>query len=293
MPRAHPREPRHVRGINRWRARCGESRTPGSEGSCTEKARVHPLGTRDLAVQLTLPRAAGKLHYVHVACTEFLTAMHTGNRTKEAIDAGGVLPGYAGTIVRDGYKGYEHLTDALHAWCGAHGLRDLAGLHRFDPQGQLWARSMADLLIDANAAATAARNAGQARLSDEQLAKIKSWYAGAVAKGITDNQHKRTQIGKDGLRLARRFRDHQDMILRFVTDLAVGFTSNQAERDCRPVKVQQRSSGGTWRTLAGLADFAVVRSYLSTAAKWGISALRALDQLFRAGPWLPPAIRPG
>ncbi|MGH3188041.1 MAG: IS66 family transposase [Streptosporangiaceae bacterium] len=74
----------------------------------------------------TPARAAGKLHYVHVACTEFLTAMHTGDRSKEAIDAGQVLPGYAGTIVRDGYKGYEHLTDALHAWCGAHGLRDLA-----------------------------------------------------------------------------------------------------------------------------------------------------------------------
>ena len=87
--------------------------------------------------------------------------MHTGDRTKEAIDAGGVLPGYAGTIVRDGYKGYEHLTGALHAWCGAHGLRDLAGLYRFDPDGQLWARAMADLLIDANAAATAARTAGR------------------------------------------------------------------------------------------------------------------------------------
>ena len=87
----------------------------------------------------TPARAAGKLHYVHVACTEFLTAMHTGDRTKEAINAGGVLPGYEGTIVRDGYKGYEHLTDALHAWCGAHGLRDLAGLYRFDPEGQVCA----------------------------------------------------------------------------------------------------------------------------------------------------------
>ena len=92
--------------------------------------------------------------------------MHTGDRTSEAIDAGAILPGYAGTIVRDGYKGYEHLTDALHAWCGAHGLRDLAGLYRFDPDGQVWARSMADLLIDANAAATAARTACEASLSD-------------------------------------------------------------------------------------------------------------------------------
>jgi transposase len=240
----------------------------------------------------TPARAAGKLHYVHVACTEFLTAMHTGDRTKEAIDAGGILPGYAGTIVRDGYKGYEHLTDALHAWCGAHGLRDLAGLYRSGPEGQLWARSMADLLIDANAQATAARAAGQARLADEQLARIRSWYRGAVAKGLADNQGKRTQIAADGLTLARRFRDHEDMILRFTTDLAVGFTSNQAERDVRPVKVQQRTSGGTWRTLAGLADFAIVRSYLSTAAKWGIDALDALTWLFETGPWLPPATAP-
>ena len=251
---------------------------------------LHAAGV--LYADETPARAAGHLHYVHVACTEFLTAMHTGDRTKEAIDAGGVLPGYAGTIVRDGYKGYEHLTDALHAWCGAHGLRDLAGLYRFDPDGQLWARAMAGTLIDANAAATAARSSGQACLDEAQLAAIRARYRGAVAKGITGNQRKRTQIGKDGLRLARRFRACEDMILRFATDLTVGFTSNQAERDVRPVKVQMRTSGGCWRTLAGLADFAIVQSYLSTAGKWGIDALDALTQLFTGQPWLPPATAP-
>ena len=148
------------------------------------------------------------------------------------------------------------------------------------------------LLIDANAAATAARAAGQARLDDTQLAAIRARYRGAVAKGITDNQRKRTETGKDGLRLARRFRDHEDMILRFTTDLAVGFTSNQAERDVRPVKVQMRTSGGCWRTLQGLADFAIVQSYLSTAGKWGIDALDALTRLFTGQPWLPPATAP-
>jgi len=224
---------------------------------------------------------------------EYLTVMHAGDRTKEAIDAGGVLPGYAGVIVRDGYAGYDHLADALHAWCGAHNLRDLKDLYTADPDGQLWARSMADLLIDANAQATAARAAGQRTLSGDQLAAIRSWYRGAVAKGIADNQGRRKKIAQDGLRLARRFRDHQDMIRRFATDLAAGFTSNQAERDIRPVKVQQRSSGGTWRTLAGLADFAVVQSYLSTAAKWGIDALDVLTRLFTDGPWLPPAASRG
>jgi len=40
----------------------------------------------------------------------------------------------------------------------------------------------------------------------------------------------------------------------------------------RSVKVQQRTSGGSWRTLQGLTDFATVRSYLDTATKWGIDA---------------------
>ena len=92
------------------------------------------------------------------------------------------------------------------------------------------ARSMADLLIWANKRATAARAAGQARLDDGQLTQIRSWYRGAVAKGITDNQGKRSKTGTDGLRLARRFRHHQDMILRFAADLTVGFTSNGRAR---------------------------------------------------------------
>ena len=261
-------------------------------GPFTDRVKELPGAAAVLYADETPARTAGKLHYVHVACTEFLTAMHTGDRAKEAIDSGGILAGYTGTIVRDGYAGYDHLTGALHAWCGAHGLRDLAGLHRFDPDGQVWARAMADLLIDANAAATAARNAGQASLASTDLAGFQARYRGAVAKGITDNQRKRTRMGKDGLRLARRFRDHEDMILRFTTDLAVGFTSNQAERDVRPVKVQMRTSGGCWRTLQGLADFAVVQSCLSTAGKWGIDALDALTRLFEGHPWLPAGTAP-
>jgi transposase len=69
-------------------------------------------------------------------------------------------------------------------------------------------------------------------------------------------------------------------------------SNNLAERDQRPVKVQQRTSGGCWRTLQGLADFAVVQSYLSTVGKWGLDKLTALEQLFTVGAWLPPALAP-
>ena len=122
-----------------------------------------------LHVDETPARADKSLGYVHVAATEWLTAMHTGGRSKADIDNGGILPGYAGTIVRDGYAGYTHLTDALHAWCGAHLLRDLAAFHRADPDRQVWAKAMADLLIDAHHHAQAARAAGAEHL-DEQTA---------------------------------------------------------------------------------------------------------------------------
>jgi transposase len=56
--------------------------------------------------------------------------------------------------------------------------------------------------------------------------------------------------------------------------------------------VQQRTSGGAWRTLAGLTDFAIVQSYLDTATKWGIDKLQVLRELFTIGAWLPPALTP-
>ena len=69
-------------------------------------------------------------------------------------------------------------------------------------------------------------------------------------------------------------------------------TNNVAERSIRPVKVQQRTSGGCWRTLQGLIDFAIVQSYLDTATKWGHDKLQALRELCTTGPWLPPALTP-
>lgn len=246
-----------------------------------------------LHVDETPARAAGSLSYVHVACTEFLTHLHVAGRSAADIDAGGVLDGYQGTIVRDGYAGYAHLGEAAHAWCGAHLLRDLRAVWEADPLGQAWAGSMGDLLVHANKLATAARAAGATALDPEVLDGLGVWYRGAVTTGLVANQGRRSKTATEGRRLARRFDQSQDMILRFVTDLAVPFTNNQAERDVRPVKVQQRASGGCWRTLEGLVEFAIVHSYLSTTAKWGVAKLDALRQLFTTGPWLPPALCPG
>jgi transposase len=241
----------------------------------------------------TPARAAKSLAYVHVACTRYLTCLHVAGRSAEDIDAGGVLPGYTGVLMRDGYSGYKHLTGALHAWCGAHLLRDLKDIYDFEPREQAWASDMASLLVQANERACQARQAGRDRLDEDVLAGLLERYRALAASGLEDNQRRHTRAARDARRVARRFRDYEDLILRFVTDLAVtDFTNNEAERSVRPVKVQQRASGGCWRTLEGLAEFAIVQSYLSTAAKWGIDALDALRQLFTTGPWLPPALTP-
>jgi transposase len=244
-----------------------------------------------LHVDETPARTAGGLAYLHVACNEQYTAMHTGGRSKDDIDAGGVLDGYAGVIVRDGYAGYTHLVDALHAWCGSHLLRDLKSVYDADPAGQAGAQAMATTLTMGLKATKQARAAGATALDDGQISFLRAAYAGALKTMREDNTPARTPLQQRGLVLANRFAVHRDMILRFVHDLAVPFTNNAAEREVRPVKVKQRS-GGCWRTLDGLADFAVIWSYLSTAAKHGHDHLDVLVELFTTGPWLPDSPDP-
>jgi transposase len=152
---------------------------------------------------------------------------------------------------------------------------------------------MAGLLIEARDTASAARLAGQSALDPGILDDLVTRYRALAAAGLAANLYRRTATAKDARRLARRFLGFEDMILRFATrpDLDI-FTNNEAERTIRPVKVQQRSSGGCWRTLQGLADFATVQSYLSTATKWGISKLDALRDLFNGHAWIPPGLEP-
>jgi transposase len=186
----------------------------------------------------TPARTAGGLRYLHLACTAYLTLMHTGDRSADAIDAGGVLPGYAGIIVRDGYSGYAHLTDALHAWCGAHLLRDLKDLYDFEEGTQDWARDMAALLAEARDAARDARRAGETALDPQVLADLTGRYRELAAAGLAANLYRRTATAGDARRIARRFLSFEDMILRFATrpDLDI-FTNNASEQAIKTLLV--------------------------------------------------------
>ena len=226
----------------------------------------------------------GGWKYVHVACTDMLTLLHAGSRSKNDIDAGGVLAGFTGVLVRDGYAGYDHISTATHAECGAHLLRALKGVHDGDPAGQQWAEAMSNTLLIAKKMMADAAAAQHRSLDDEQVRLIRCAYAGALASGREANaKHPQSKAAK----LVRRFTRDADDILRFTTDSAIWFSNNQSERDLRPTKLQLKISA-TWRSLQGLADFATLRSYLSTASKHGEDLLNVLTALFTTGPWLPP-----
>ncbi|MFZ3182029.1 MAG: transposase, partial [Methylocystis silviterrae] len=55
------------------------------------------------------------------------------------------------------------------------------------------------------------------------------------------------------------------------------FTNNQAERDGRMMKLRQKISGG-FRSLEGATDFALIRSFISTAKKQGWNIISGLTQ---------------
>src|SRR5512146_2569235 len=103
---------------------------------------------------------------------------------------------------------------------------------------------MAHPILDTHQMAPAAHAAGRTALTAAELATICNHYRSAVTKGLTDNAGRPGRLARDAATLARRFRDHEDVILRFATNINVPLTNNQSERNVHPGKVQQRASGG-------------------------------------------------
>ncbi len=75
-------------------------------------------------------------------------------------------------------------------------------------------------------------------------------------------------------------------MLAFLDDLTIPFDNNQAERDLRMLKVQQKVSG-SFRAPGGATAFARIRSYVSSLAKQGEALLPALEAVFAGQPLYP------
>jgi transposase len=241
-------------------------------------------------VDETPVRVNGRGHWGHVCGTDRLT--HYGvpaPRGATATEAIGVRPSFRGTSVHDGWTSYWHDQAGRHALGNVHHLRELTYMaEHYQPAG---AHDLKDLLLQMRDAVAAARAAGATRLDTGPHAHFLARYAALLRQGLAANPLPARPPGppKGGRRkpspprnrLDRLFR-HPGEIRAFLDDFAVPFDNNQAERDLRMLKVQQKISG-TFRSDAGVAAFCRIRGVLSTLAKQGTALLAALLALFAAG----------
>jgi len=240
-------------------------------------------------------RIAGALSWIHCASSDRLTLYTVHDkRGRDGIDAAGVLPGFQGTAVHDGWAPYRLYEQARHALCGAHHLRELLGAEEL---GECWAIAMGALLLDAKQAVEEAVAAGEDRLSDEALAVIRECYRDVIKAG--HEQHPGLDRDHGGARPKRtkaqnlllRLQDRENEVLRFAADFQVPFDNNLCERDLRMVKLQQKISG-CWRTSEGAERFLRIRSYISTARKQDQPPVEVLLALSAGRPWQPQAAGP-
>jgi transposase len=241
-------------------------------------------------------RVAGRLHWVHSASTPLLSlfTVHT-KRGVAAMDAAGVLPGFQGVAVHDGWSPYWRYPKATHALCAAHLLRELEAVAELPGQG--WAAELAEWFSIACGQAANARDAGDGRLAPAVLVGLQDRYDHILATGRATNPvpprppGRRRRRRSPAVRLLERLEVHSGEVLRFLEDLRVPPTNNLAERDIRMVKLQQKISG-CWRTLDGAQVFLTVRSYVATARKHAVNPLVALRRLFEGNPWMPAPAPP-
>ena len=228
----------------------------------------------------------GILHWVHVVCTGNMTyyalSKRRGTKALYEID---FLPNYHGIVVHDFWKSYFKATEAKHAMCGAHLLRELTGIYENHPE-QTWARDMYHQLLDMCRTADFYNQNPDIGSREQYMDCLKRAYDEIVKRASAQNPLPQKVQGKKGRpkrgkirALIDRLREHKDDICRFADNALVPFTNNQAERDLRMIKVKNKVIG-CFRSLEGARNFLTLKSFTSTAAKNGVTTFQALLALF-------------
>jgi transposase len=245
-----------------------------------QDAKTELLSSNMLNADETGINVDGKNWWVHVLSSANTTLMipHL-KRGSEAMIETEILPHFHGILSHDFWASYANF-DVFHAACHAHLQRELEKV--FKDYRQTWAKQLAKLLLKANEE----KEKAEGCLSVERMNYFEKKYTRLIkiAQNINPSNKDRTKSrGRIAQsyprRLLNRLIEYRDWVLLFLYDPNVPFTNNQAEREIRMLKVQQKVSG-YFKTEAGARDYCRIRSYILTMGKKGISKHEALTMLF-------------
>jgi len=235
----------------------------------------------------------GMRNWLHVACTANMTYYFAHpKRGSKAMDDMDILPNYNGVIIHDFWKAYyKYLCD--HGLCDTHLLRELTSIS--ENYEQEWSGQMADLLLVIKGCVDETRETSDSLMA-KQIKDFETMYDYITKMGLEENPPPLdldTKPKKRGRKkqtkpknLLDRFVGYKGDILRFMYDFEVPFDNNQAERDVRMMKVQQKISG-TFRSVQGARSFCRIRGYISTVKKNNLPVIDAIGAVFNGKPFVP------
>jgi transposase len=231
----------------------------------------------------------GRRRWLHVASTAQETYYFVHDKRGHlAMTAAGILPDFKGIAVHDHLESYQHYDQCHHSFCNAHHLRELTQAEEIEHQR--WATACKALLLDIKRQVDTAQDQGFQALSLEMQQGYTAQYRQILETAqATYPKPQRTPGQRGRLKqpksknLLDRLLLYQTETLRFMSDFTVPFTNNQAERDLRMVKVQQKISG-CFRSAQGTEAFCRIRGFISTVKKRQQNVLDSLTQLFQPLP---------
>ena len=226
--------------------------------------------------------------YLQVACTSLLTYYFLGDRDLASFK-GFIYSDLHGTVVvHDRYQNYDSIDGISHQLCCQHLLRDLEDAAQAYPDA-IWPGQIADALRALIHAANVARDQDLSSVPADAAAEDLKLFRRGVAVGLSGVRRVPGAKSKQppARTLLECLRHREADVLRFLTDTAIPPTSNQAERDLRPSKTQQKISGRL-RSEKATRDRYAIRGYGSTAAKHGCQIFTAIRDALAGNPWIPP-----
>ena len=234
------------------------------------------------------PGPKSRKKYLQVACTSLLTYYFLGDRDLASFK-GFIYSDLHGTVVvHDRYQNYDSFPGISHQLCCQHLLRDLEDAAESYPEA-IWPGQIAEALRGLIHAANLARDQGLTAVPAATTAEHLKLFRRGVTVGLS--QVRRVPGAKSkqppAPTLLECLRHREADVLRFLTDTAIPPTSNQAERDLRPSKTQQKISGRL-RSEKTTRDRYAIRGYASTAAKHGHQIFTAIRDALAGNPWIPP-----